>query len=461
MQSFKETAPAAAPSTLNTPDAGRPRRVLTTWDLIFFGVVCVTPIAPIPLFGVAQTLSEGHATTTILIAMLAMLITAVSYGRMAALYPAAGSAYTYVGRGLNPHLGFLAGWAMFLDYLIIPTVNTIYCAVTLHRLIPSVPQLAWAALFALAGTLLNLGGIRTGSRANRLLLAFMTSVLIAFAAAAVHYLFGRGGWSALFSLRPLYDPATFHAHSIATATSFAALTYIGFDSVTTLAEEVENPRRSVPIATVTVCLFTGVVGAAVVYLGQLVWPAYTGFHNVETAFMDVTRRAGGDLLFHLMALVLIVAQFGSGLTGQAGAARLLFGMGREDVLPRKVFGRLDRRGEPAWNIVIIGALSFAGALLFDFESAAELLNFGAFLAFMGVNLAVCRQFYFSRSTSRKIGPDLLLPALGFLFCLGIWLSLPRPAKLVGGCWLLVGFAYDTVVTRGFRKSPAPIDFSGA
>ena len=445
-------------TTTETAPAGL-KRVLTLWDLVFFGIICVTPIAPIPLFGVAQKLSNGHATTTILIAMVAMLITAVSYGRMAAVYPAAGSAYTYVGRGLNAHLGFLAGWAMFLDYLIIPTVNTIYCAVTVHRLVPDVPYVAWAALFAGAATWLNLRGIRTGSRTNKVLLAFMSVVLVAFAVSAIRYLLGLGGWMALFSVRPIYNPATFHPGAIATATSFAALTYIGFDSVTTLAEEVDNPRRSVPLATVLVCLFTGVVGAAVVYLGQLVWPDYTNFPNLETAFMDVTQRTGGILLFNFMAAVLIVAQFGSGLTGQAGAARLLFGMGRENVLPRKFFARIDERGEPAWNILLIGVLSFAGALLFDFEGAAEVLNFGAFLAFMGVNLAVCRQFYFSVRGNRRLIRDLVLPVLGFLFCLGIWVSLPRPARIIGGCWLAAGFLYDAVATRGFRRQPTPIDFA--
>src|SRR6266542_3004590 len=119
--------------------APRLKRVLTLWDLIFFGIVLVQPIAPVPLFGVAQKLSDGHFATIILIAMFAMVLTAVSYGRMAALYPAAGSAYTYVGRGLHPHLGFVAGWAMFLDYLVIPVVSVIYGAESLRELIGALP----------------------------------------------------------------------------------------------------------------------------------------------------------------------------------------------------------------------------------------------------------------------------------------------------------------------------------
>src|SRR3954464_2488602 len=142
------------------------RRVLTLWDLIFYGIVLIQPIAPVPLYGVAQKLSNGHFATIILIAMFAMMITAVSYGRMAALYPSAGSAYTYVGRGLNPHLGFLAGWAMFLDYVMIPIVNVVYGAQSLARLMPAVPPVIFVFALAAGITFLNLRGIKWTARTN-------------------------------------------------------------------------------------------------------------------------------------------------------------------------------------------------------------------------------------------------------------------------------------------------------
>src|SRR5216683_1266806 len=162
-----ETASAAVSSS-----APRLKRVLTLWDLIFYGIVLIQPIAPVPLYGVAQKLSDGHFATIILIAMFAMLITAVSYGRMAALYPAAGSAYTYVGRGLNPHLGFLAGWAMILDYLLQPLINTVWISTALHeRYVQQVPFVVWALLIAGIMTALNLIGVKASARANKVLLA--------------------------------------------------------------------------------------------------------------------------------------------------------------------------------------------------------------------------------------------------------------------------------------------------
>src|ERR1700747_929622 len=165
-------------ATVATVAAPRLKRVLTLWDLIFYGIVLIQPIAPVPLYGVAQKLSDGHFVTIILIALFAMLITAVSYGRMGALYPTAGSAYTYVGKGLNPHLGFLAGWAMILDYLLQPLINTVWISTALHeRYVHQVPFVVWVFVISAIMTLLNLAGVKASARANKVLLAVMSGVV--------------------------------------------------------------------------------------------------------------------------------------------------------------------------------------------------------------------------------------------------------------------------------------------
>ena len=448
--------------------APRLKRVLTLWDLIFYGVVLIQPIAPVPLYGVAQKLSDGHFVTIILIALFAMLITAVSYGRMAALYPTAGSAYTYVGKGLNPHLGFLAGWAMILDYLLQPLINTVWISTALHeRYLHAVPYVVWAAIIAGIMTLLNLAGVKASAESNKILLAIMSAVVLFFVVLAIRYLFTSEGWAGLFSTQPFYDPRTFNAHRILTATSFAALTYIGFDGVTTLAEDVENPKRNVLLAVVWTCIFAGVCSAFEAYLGARVWPDWRSFPNLETAFMDICRRVGGILLFNAMGFILIVAAFGSGLTGTLGAARLLFGMGRDGVLPRKTFGYLKPGSNtPTFNILLIGALSFAGAVLLNYvgsayEHAGELLNFGAFLAFMGVNLATFWQFTVLKQQGYKTRflKDTILPLIGFFFCGLIWWNLNNLAKTVGGIWFAMGLLYVGIKTRGFTAAPVMIDFS--
>ncbi|HEX4486056.1 MAG TPA: APC family permease [Terriglobales bacterium] len=455
--------PETTAATDASSTAPKLQRVLTLWDLILYGIVLIMPIAPVPLFGLAQKLSNGHAVTTILIAMVAMTLTASSYGRMSALYPSAGSAYAYVGNGLNPHLGFLAGWAMFLDYLLVPLICTIYGALTVFRLVPQVPYAVWAFLFAAAMTFINLRGIRSTSRFNTVLLSIMMVVVSAFLVFAVKFLFGTQGWHGLFAVQPFYSPSTFHLPAIATATSLAALTYGGFDGVSTLAEDVENPRRNVLLATVIVCIFTGIFGGLQVYLAQRVWPDFHTFANLETAFMDVSQRVGGPLLFHAFALILIVANLGSGLSAQAGLSRLLFGMGRDNVLPSGFFAHLDTKHKtPVYNIWFIGVLTFVGALILNYERTAELINFGAFLAFMGVNAATIRQYYFAPQPGyrRNFLTDVIVPLLGFLFCLGIFVSLPSSAKLLGAVWLGAGLIYLAVKTKGFRAAPKAYDLSG-
>lgn len=452
------TPPGTAPEATAAP---RLQRVLGLGDLVFYGIVLIQPVGVIGLFGVATRMSHGHMATSVLIAMVAMMITAVSYGRMAALYPSAGSAYTYVGRGLNPHLGFLAGWAMVMDYLIIPVVNVIYGALSANRLVPAVPYWGWVLIIGLGMTLLNARGIRWTARANQLLLAAMCAVIVAFVIAATRYLLRTQGWPGLVSLAPFYDPATFDFRSVCTATSFAAAAYIGFDGITTLAEDAIEPKRTVPLATVLVCLVTGLTAVVQVYLAQRVSPDIRGFTNIETAFMDIATVVGGSWLFNAIAVVMAVACLGSGLTGQVGAARLLYSMGRDNVLPRAVFGRLDARHAPTLNVWLIGAAALAGAFVLNYERATELINFGAFLAFMGVNAATIRVYWLQPPPGyrRQWTTDIMVPGLGLLFCLWIWCSLPTPAQVVGGIWFVTGLLYAAILTRGFRRRPAMLDFS--
>jgi putrescine importer len=210
----------------------------------------------------------------------------------------------------------------------------------------------------------------------------------------------------------------------------------------------------VMLAAVGVCVFTGLFGGLLVYLGQLVWPDYNTFSNIETAFIEVTGRVGGIVLFRAMAILLLVAMIGAGLTTQVGAARLLFGMGRDNLIPRRFFAHLHPvRNTPNFNIWLIGLLTYGGALVMSYEVTAEILNFGAFLGFIGVNLAVIWQFWVRRTLGHRpqFFADVVLPAGGFLFCTAIWWGLAAPAKIAGGIWFVVGTAVLGVRTRGFRQ----------
>lgn len=450
-------------STTAEAAAAQPKlkRVLGLWDLVYYGVILTSPIAVVPMFGEAQVLSQGHAVITLLAAMVAMTATAVSFGRMATVYPSAGSVYTYVSRGFNSQIGFVVGWAMFLEYLFQPLQNSLYAALTVQRLMPHVPFALLSAVAVGFMTLLCWFGIRTTARANQILLALMSIVMVAFLGEALWYIFAHQQWHGLVSAQPFYDPKTFSVRAIAAGTALAATTYIGFDGVSILAEEVENPRRNVLLASVLVCVFTGLFAAFQVYLAQRIWPDYRTLANPETAFMDVARVVGGNHLFVGFAIVLLISSLACGLAGLLGAVRLLYGMGRDNILPRKIFGHLNaERGNPSYNVIIAGVMAYVGTLAMGWERSVEILNFGALMAFMAVNLAAARYFGFSpeMKDKREVFLDVVVPASGFLFCLVIFLGLQSSTLVAGGIWVIVGAAYVILKTKALGQ-PVTIDFS--
>jgi putrescine importer len=426
------------------------RRVLTLRDLILCGIIIIQPTAPMPVYGVVSQQARGHVVTTILIAMVAMLLTALSYGRMARAYPSAGSAYTFVGRELHPALGYLTGWAMVADYILNPLICTIWCSKAAGNFLPEVPYAAWAVFFALLFTALNLRGVKASARTNTILAAGLSVVIVLFLGAAIRALFMTPDLGPVAFLRPFYDARTFSWAAVSTGTSIAVLTYIGFDGISTLAEEAKNPRRDILLATVLTCLITGVLAAVEVYAAQLIWPDYSTYPDVDTAFVHVAGRAGGPLLFALVNIALLVASIGSGAGAHMAAARLLFGMGRDNAIPRRFFAALSPRTQvPYLNVLLVGGLALVGSFLMNYQLGAELLNFGAFIAFMGVNVAAFTHYY-ARSAERR-WRDGLPAALGFLICGYIWLSLNTPAKVLGFSWLALGLLYGAWKTRGFKR----------
>jgi len=204
------------------------------------------------------------------------------------------------------------------------------------------------------------------------------------------------------------------------------------------------------------CLITGVLASIQVYAAQVVWGTWNGFPDVDTAFVYVAGKAGGQMLFVLLNVTLLIANVGSGTGAHFGAARLLYGMGRSGALPSRFFGAVDpRRRIPRNNVLLVGGLAAAGGLALTYQLGAEMLNFGAFIAFMGVNLAAFVR-YWIRAEHRHPG-NFIYPLLGFAFCLYLWLSLRTPAKLAGGAWLAAGLIYGAIKTGGFRRQLVSFD----
>ena len=437
------------------------KRVLGLWDLIYYGVILTSPIAVVPLFGEGQVLSHGHTVATLLLGMVAMSVTAVSFGRMASVYPSSGSVYTYISRELNPHFGFVVGWAMFLEYLFQPIQNALYAVLAIQRMTPRVPFAILAAVIVGLITVMAVQGIKFTARTNEVLLGFMMIVTTIFLIEAFRYVVLHQGIGGLVSTQPIYDPHTFNLRALAAGTSLAALVFIGFDGVSILAEEVRNPKRNVLLASVLVVVFTGLFSGLQAYLAQRVWPDYTTLTNPETAFMDVARVASGPMLFAAYGVMLLISSVACGLAGHVGASRLLYSMGRDDVLPRKIFGHLSAKSSPVFNLWIIGVLAYVGVVTIPWELSAEIVVFGALIAFMGVNLAALRHFWFSAAAvgKRNFFKDAFVPVFGIVFCAVLLVSLQTWTKYAGLIWLAVGVAYGAYKTKGFTRRPTLIDFT--
>jgi putrescine importer len=434
--------------------APRLRRTLTLWDLILYGAIVLQPVAPMSAFGALSDRGRGHVVTAILIAMVAMLFTAISYGRMARVYPSAGSAFTYVAQEIHPSIGYVTGWSMVMDYIVNPLICTIWCAQQAHEFAPALPVWGWKILFATVFTLLNIRGIKTSARVNAGMAAAMSAVIIVIFVTAMRYIFGHPHSDPHFFTRPFYDPDTFSYGALFGCTSLAVLTYIGFDGISTLSEEAENPRRNILLATVLTCVVIGFLSAAEVYIAQLVWPASQPFPNPDTAYVWAAARTWAPL-FTIVGLTLVVANFGSGLGAQIGAARLLYGMGRSNALPSSFFGAVDPKHHvPRNNVLFVGAITLIGSFFLSYGRGIELLNFGALIAFMGVNAAAFMR-YFVRAEKKNVVTNLIPPVLGFVICFGLWLSLSRPAQIVGSIWMILGIAFGIWKTRWFRE---PLSF---
>ncbi|HEX6838699.1 MAG TPA: APC family permease [Polyangia bacterium] len=449
---------STAAAVENRPSATSLKRTLTLSDLVLYGIVVIQPVAPMSSYGVLAQRGHGHVTTTILIAMVAMLLTAVSYGRMARVHPSAGSAFTYVGKELHPALGYVTGWSMVMDYMLNPMICIVWCSAGMMQFVPEVPYAVWAVAFFALFTWLNLRGVKASARFNVILSAAMGIVILVFVVVAARYVIAHRTGDASQFLTPLYDRERWRMGAILNATSVAVLTYIGFDGISTLSEEVENPRRNILLATVLTCLFIGILAAVEVYAAQLVWPASQPYPSVETAFAHAAGRAA-PWMFVVIIVTLLVANGGSGAGALLGAARLLYGMGRSGALPRGFFGYVDpERRVPRNNVWLVGLFALAGALVLErtggYDLGAQLLNFGALIAFMGVNLAAFVH-YFLRRRQRTLG-NSLPPLAGFAICLTLWLNLSWTAKLVGVAWVIIGVAFGAWKTRGFRG--ALVDF---
>jgi putrescine importer len=356
---------------------------------------------------------------------------------MARIYPHGGSAFLYVGKQIHPSLGYLTGWCMVMDYILNPLICTIWCSRAAINFVPEIPYIAYVCLFAVLFTALNCNGVETSAKINAGLAATLGVVILLVLVSAMRYLLRLPSYPAGFLTHPFFNPSTFNSSGLLRGTSIALLTYIGFDGISTLTDEARDPARNVPRAIVGTCIITGILASIEVYLAQLAWPQGNSFPDIDTAYVFISGRIGGPILFAIVNAALLLATIGSGMASQLGAARLMLAMGQDGALPRKFFGAVHPKNRiPRNNVLLIGAICLIGALAFSYQLGTELLNYGALLAFMGVNLAAMLRAW--KEGKMRLWFPVVVGMCGFVTCLFLWLNLGLLARIVGTIWACLG-----------------------
>ncbi|MDQ0726503.1 APC family permease [Microbacterium sp. W4I20] len=436
-------------------------RTLRLPSLVLFGLAYLTPLIVLGIFGVIASETGGASASAYLVALIAMLFTANSYGRMAKAYPVAGSAYTYVRRTIDGRVGFLVGWAIMLDYLFLPMVIWLIGGAYLQAQFPAVPMPIWIIGFIVITSVLNVIGIKVADRTNLVLMSFQILVIGFFVALSLAHVAGEDGGAGLVSATPFVGIDAGFA-GIAGGAAIAAYSFLGFDAVTTLTEETVDPRRTVPKAIMLVALIGGGIFVLVAYVTQLVHPGGT-FDSPDTAAFDIAVTIGGNFFGAVFLAALVIAQFTSGLAAQAAGSRLLYAMGRDGVLPRRIFGVLNPRFRTP--VLSIGAIAVVGliAIFMDVATSTSFINFGAFVAFIMVNVAVV--VYWARERRSGGAHNVFLyvvaPIIGALVIAYLLTRLDIHAILLGSSWLVIGVVVLAIITRGFRRQPPELGVDAA
>ncbi|HHY6929740.1 TPA: APC family permease [Burkholderia ambifaria] len=452
----EQRAPSAATDDVQTHASGhaqagpRSAHSLGLFTLVIFGLAYMLPMTVFTTYGIVTRETNGHLTIAYAVTLVAMLLTAHSYGHMARLMPSAGSAYTFASRNFGTSAGFMVGWALLMDYLFIPMISYLAIGIYMKQLIPAVPASVWIVASIALITGLNIVGIRLVNRVNLILIASQLVFIAVFVAAAAHVAAGEG-LTATLAL-----PSSGDARAILAGSAILCLSFLGFDAVSTLSEETHEPRRTVPRAILLCTLASGLLFMLIAYAGQVVFPDWHAFRDLDSASLELMRRIGGGMLSALFVAIYVAGCFASAMAGQASVTRVLFAMGRDQVLPERVFGHLHARlRTPVRATLAVGAVSLS-ALFITLDLASTMISFGALVAFAVVNLCVMRS-YLGRPEHRRFACGIkfgVVPALGFAMNVWLWSGLSRQTFYVGLGWLALGLCQLLWLTRGFTR-PAP------
>ncbi|MGL4434195.1 MAG: APC family permease [Plesiomonas shigelloides] len=432
------------------------KKTLSLWQVVMMGLAYLTPMAVFDTFGIVTDITDGHVPSSYLIALIGVLFTALSYGKLVRRFPSAGSAYTYAQKAFNPYIGFMVGWSSLLDYLFMPMINALLAKIYLTALFPNVEP--WIFIFGFVSlmTFMNLRGINVVANLNSMIVTLQIAIIVVFISLVAYGVYQGEGLGTVASTKPFFSENA-HLLPMLTGATILCFSFLGFDGISSLSEETPNAERVVPKAIFLTALIGGVIFISVSYFLQLYFPDISRFHDPDAVLPEIALYVGGKLFQSVVLCLTTVAVLASGMASHAGVSRLLYVMGRDAVLPEKVFGFVHSKWHtPAINVLLVGAIALS-AVSFDLVTATALVNFGALVAFTFVNLAVVAQFYIREKrnkTMKETVQYLILPLLGAMTVGVLWMNLEESSLVLGLTWALVGVVYMAVLTRRFRQ-PLP------
>ncbi|MDE2304568.1 MAG: APC family permease [Gammaproteobacteria bacterium] len=429
-------------------------RALGTRDLVVYGMIFMVPIAPFGVFGFVWHDSGGMVPLAYLVGLVGMFFTAMSYATMSREFPVAGSVYSYARHGLNELAGFFSGWLILLDYILVPALLYLISAAAMAPLLPAVPAWVWVGGFVVFNAVVNLIGMQLSARVNRYMLVMELATLALFVGFGLLALYGTRVGGGL-TLRPVYDPARFSLSTVTGATSIAVLSFLGFDGISTLAEESRGGERAVGRATLLALLLIGALFMLQTWIASDLARGLR-FSSPATAFYEVAARAGGPWLRLVTILASVIASgVANAMAAQAAVSRILFAMARDGRLPRVLAKVHARYRTPYVSTILVAAISLLVGLAFGerIDDLGRIVNFGALSGFVLLHLSVINHC-FRRGRSGDWLRHLIFPLAGLAVISYVLYEMDAAAKELGACWIAVGVMYWLVMTRVLRRSPA-------
>lgn len=444
---------------------GEFKKVLGLGSLIIFGLAYMAPTVVFNYYGPLSVASKGMYPTCFVITAIAMFFTAFSYANMSREFQKSGSAYVYVQQSLNPHVGFLAGWVMLLDYLLLPMICILSVAIYMETYVPAVPAWAWVLILVALLFVVNAAGISMAAKVDTVIVAAQLLMMALFVVVGIITI-TKGGIdgtsNGLIDGTAFYNPEVFELKLVLYPAAILCVSFLGFDAVSTLSEETKNPARDIPRAIVLVCLGAGLIFTLIAYIAQVMWPVgYQQMEDPNAGIFELLAKI--QTIPHMDIMFLVVDNIGSvacALSGQAAVIRIMYNMGRDNILPKKFFGHMSSKGVPIYNLALVGLVGLVALFFTDnILGGVELVSFGALTGFVLVNLSV--PVYFLKKKGERGGKAIfnyaVLPIIAMAICIYLWINMATVAKIIGLIWLAVGAVILGIKTKGFRQLPPEMD----